>query len=98
MKLKKATVERLELPQGKPEMIVFDEGLPGFGSGLGLCVAAHGSRNIWSEYRKVRHLGLSIVATPTKPANRRRRSLRASNLVRTLKPRRQPRGPLSPVK
>ena len=60
MKLKKATVERLELPQGKREMIVFDEGLPGFG----LRIRAGGKRTWVAQYRfgsKQRRVTLGTV-------------------------------------
>ena len=47
MRLTKATVERLELPPGKAELIVFDEGLPGFG----LRIRAGGKRTWIAQYR-----------------------------------------------
>lgn len=47
MKLTKATVDRLELPQGKSEMIVFDEALPGFG----LRIRGGGKRTWIAQYR-----------------------------------------------
>ncbi len=47
MKLTKTTVDRLELPQGKSEMIVFDEALPGFG----LRIRGGGKRTWIAQYR-----------------------------------------------
>ena len=47
MKLTKATVDRLKLPQGKSEMIVFDEALPGFG----LRIRSGGKRTWIAQYR-----------------------------------------------
>jgi integrase len=47
MRLTKATVDRLKLPHGKSEVIVFDEGLPGFG----LRVRSGGKRTWVIQYR-----------------------------------------------
>lgn len=47
MRLTKVTVERLELPSGKPELIVFDEALPGFG----VRIRAGGKRTWVVQYR-----------------------------------------------
>src|ERR1700730_6259506 len=47
MKLTKATADRLKLPQGKREMIVFDEALPGFG----LRIRSGGKRTWIAQYR-----------------------------------------------
>ncbi len=62
MKLTKATVDRLELPESKSEMIVFDEALPGFG----LRIRAGGKRTWIVQYRlgsKQRRVTLGSVAT-----------------------------------
>ena len=45
MKLTKAIVAGLALPQGKSEMIVFDEALPGFGLRIRSGASVVGSRN-----------------------------------------------------
>jgi hypothetical protein len=45
--LTKATIDRLKLPPGKSEMIVFDEVLPGFG----LRIRAGGKRTWIAQYR-----------------------------------------------
>ena len=47
VKLNKPTVERLKLPPGKSELIVFDEALPGFG----LRIRAGGKRTWIAQYR-----------------------------------------------
>ena len=47
MKLTKATVDRLKLPQGKSELILFDDSLPGFG----LRIRAGGKRTWIIQYR-----------------------------------------------
>jgi integrase len=47
MRLTKATIDRLKLPQGKSEVIVFDEGLPGFG----LRIRSGGKRTWVIQYR-----------------------------------------------
>ena len=62
MKLTKANVDRLKLPPGKGEMIVFDETLAGFG----LRVRAGGKRTWIAQYRlgsKQRRLTLGTVET-----------------------------------
>jgi hypothetical protein len=62
MRLNKATVDRLELPPGKTELIVFDEGLPGFG----LRIRAGGKRTWIAQYRlgsKQRRVTLGTVNT-----------------------------------
>jgi integrase len=62
MRLTKATVERLELPPGKTELIVFDEALPGFG----LRIRAGGKRTWVAQYRigsKQRRVTLGTVNT-----------------------------------
>ncbi len=62
MKLTKATVERLALPPGKNELLVFDEGLPGFG----LRVRGGGKRTWIVQYRigqKQRRVTLGNVET-----------------------------------
>ncbi len=71
MKLTKATVERLELPQGRSETIVFDEGLPGFG----LRIRAGGKRTWIAQYRlgsKQRRVTLGTVETISVDEARRR--------------------------
>jgi integrase len=60
MRLNKATVERLELPPGKTELIVFDDALPGFG----LRIRAGGKRTWVAQYRlgsKQRRVTLGTV-------------------------------------
>jgi integrase len=47
MKLTKANLDRLKLPQGKSEIIVFDEALPGFG----LRIRSGGKRTWIAQYR-----------------------------------------------
>jgi Arm DNA-binding domain len=47
MRLTKATIDRLKLPQGKSETIIFDEGLPGFG----LRIRSGGKRTWVIQYR-----------------------------------------------
>ena len=62
MRLTKSTVERLELPPGKTELIVFDEALPGFG----LRIRAGGKRTWVAQYRfgsKQRRVTLGAVST-----------------------------------
>ena len=62
MKLTKATVDKLALPAGKSEMIVFDEDLPGFG----LRLRAGGSAVWVAQYRvgaKQRRVTLGKLAT-----------------------------------
>jgi integrase len=62
VKLTKASVERLNLPQGKSEVIVFDEALPGFG----IRMRAGGKRTWIAQYRvgvKQRRLTLGTVET-----------------------------------
>ncbi len=62
MKLTKASVDRLKLPQGKSELIVFDEALPGFG----LRMRSGGKRTWIAQYRvgaKQRRLTLGTVET-----------------------------------
>ena len=62
MKLTKATVDRLKLPPGKTEMIVFDEALPGFG----LRVRSGGKRTWIAQYRlgsKQRRVTIGTVET-----------------------------------
>ena len=71
MKLTKATVERLDLPQGRSETIVFDEGLPGFG----LRIRAGGKRTWIAQYRlgsKQRRVTLGTVETISADEARRR--------------------------
>src|ERR1700722_18351316 len=71
MKLTKATVERLKLPEGKNEKIVFDEGLPGFG----LRIRAGGKRTWIAQYRhgaKQRRVKLGTVETVDADEARRR--------------------------
>jgi integrase len=60
MRLNKATAERLELPPGKTELIVFDDALPGFG----LRIRAGGKRTWIAQYRlgsKQRRVTLGTV-------------------------------------
>ena len=60
MRLTKATVDRLELPPGKTELIVFDDALPGFG----LRIRAGGKRTWVAQYRlgsKQRRVTLGTV-------------------------------------
>jgi len=60
MRLTKATIERLELPPGKTELIVFDDALPGFG----LRIRAGGKRTWVAQYRigpKQRRVTLGTV-------------------------------------
>jgi integrase len=62
MKLTKATVDRVKLPQGKSETIVFDEALPGFG----LRIRVGGKRTWIAQYRlgsKQRRVTLGSVET-----------------------------------
>ena len=62
MKLTKANVDRLKLPPGKAEMIVFDDALPGFG----LRIRAGGKRTWVAQYRfgvKQRRVTLASVNT-----------------------------------
>ena len=62
MKLTKATVAKLTLPEGKSELIVFDEDLPGFG----LRLRAGGSAVWVAQYRvgaKQRRVTLGRLAT-----------------------------------
>ena len=47
MKLTKASVERLKLPEGKSEIIVFDDDLAGFG----VRIRAGGKRTWVAQYR-----------------------------------------------
>jgi len=71
MKLTKATVERLELPQGRSETIVFDEGLRGFG----LRIRIGGKRTWIAQYRlgsKQRRVTLGTVETISADEARRR--------------------------
>jgi integrase len=71
MRLTKATVERLELPPGKTELIVFDEGLPGFG----LRIRAGGKRTWIAQYRhgaKQRRVKLGTIETLDAGEARRR--------------------------
>jgi integrase len=70
MKLTKATVDRLKLPQGKGETIVFDESLPGFG----LRIRAGGKRTWIAQYRlgsKQRRVTIGTVETLDADAARR---------------------------
>lgn len=60
MKLSKTTVDRLKLPPGKSELIVFDDTLPGFG----LRIRAGGKRTWITQYRvgsKQRRVTLGTV-------------------------------------
>src|SRR5690349_10431301 len=62
MKLTKATVNRLQIPEGKIEAIVFDDGLPGFG----LRIRAGGKRTWIAQYRlgsKQRRVTIGTVET-----------------------------------
>jgi integrase len=62
MRLTKATVDRLKLPQGKSETIAFDEALPGFG----LRIRAGGKRTWIAQYRlgsKQRRVTIGTVET-----------------------------------
>jgi integrase len=71
MRLTKATVERIELPPGKTELIVFDEGLPGFG----LRIRAGGKRTWIAQYRhgaKQRRVKLGTIETLDAGEARRR--------------------------
>jgi hypothetical protein len=71
MKLTKATVASLKLPQGKSEMIVFDEALPGFG----LRIRSGGKRSWIAQYRlgsKQRRVTIGTVETLDADAARRR--------------------------
>ena len=45
MKLDDKGVKALRLPEGKSELIVFDDKLPGLASGCALAARAHGSFN-----------------------------------------------------
>ncbi len=81
MKLTKATVDRLVLPPGKEEMIVFDEALPGFG----LRIRAGGKRTWIAQYRlgsKQRRLTLGTVETldPDKARQRAKSALSKAHL------------------
>ncbi len=81
MKLTKATVDRLVLPPGKGEMIVFDETLPGFG----LRIRAGGKRTWIAQYRlgsKQRRLTLGTVETldPDKARQRAKSALSKAHL------------------
>ena len=79
MKLTKATVERLALPPGKNELLVFDEGLPGFG----LRVRGGGKRTWIVQYRigqKQRRVTLGNVET-IDADNARRRAKKALSKV-----------------
>ena len=72
MKLTRATMSKLVLPPGKSEMIVFDEGLPGFG----LRVRAGGKRTWVAQFRvgtKQRRVGLG-TAERVDPEEARRRA------------------------
>lgn len=71
MKLTKATVDRLKLPQGKGETIVFDESLPGFG----FRIRAGGKRTWIAQYRlgtKQRRVTIGTVETLDADEARRR--------------------------
>ena len=71
MKLTKATVASLKLPQGKSEMIVFDEALPGFG----LRIRSGGKRSWIAQYRlgsKQRRVTIGTVETLDADEARRR--------------------------
>ncbi|MGA3304095.1 MAG: integrase arm-type DNA-binding domain-containing protein, partial [Methylovirgula sp.] len=71
MKLTKATVDRVKLPEGKEETIVFDESLPGFG----LRLRAGGKRTWVAQYRlgtKQRRVTLGSVTTIDAEEARRR--------------------------
>ncbi len=60
MKLTKANIQKLALPEGKREMLVFDDDLPGFG----LRIRAGGSRTWVAQYRigqKQRRVKLGTV-------------------------------------
>ena len=62
VKLTKAKVDGLKLPQGKSETIVFDEGLHGFG----LRIRAGGKRTWIAQYRlgaKQRRMTIGTVET-----------------------------------
>ena len=71
MKLTKAIVAGLALPQGKSEMIVFDEALPGFG----LRIRSGGKRSWIAQYRlgsKQRRVTIGSVETLDADEARRR--------------------------
>jgi integrase len=71
MKLTKASVDRLKLPRGKSELIVFDEALPGFG----LRMRSGGKRTWIAQYRlgaKQRRVTLGTVETIDADDARRR--------------------------
>jgi integrase len=79
MKLTKATIERLKLPEDRRELIVFDEGLPGFG----LRVRAGGKRTWIAQYRlglKQRRVTLGTVET-VDPDEARKRARSALSKV-----------------
>src|ERR1700734_921637 len=71
MRLTKANVARLTIPEGKTESIVFDEAMPGFGVRL----RAGGKRTWIAQYRlgsKQRRMTLGTVETVDEAEARRR--------------------------
>ncbi len=71
MKLTKASAERLKLPEGKSELIAFDDALPGFGVRL----RAGGKRTWIAQYRfgsKQRRMTLGTLETIDETEARRR--------------------------
>ena len=75
MKLTKANVERLKLPQGKREAIVFDEALPGFG----LRLRAGGKRTWIAQYRfGTQQRRVTIGTVETLDADNARRRARSA--------------------
>jgi integrase len=71
MRLTKATVARLSIPEGRGELLVFDEALPGFG----LRLRAGGKRTWVAQYRlgtKQRRLTLGTTETIDADEARRR--------------------------
>jgi hypothetical protein len=60
MKLSSASVAGLKLPEGKSELLVFDDTLPGFGVRL----RAGGKRSWIAQYRKAQVSGSSVFGFP----------------------------------
>jgi integrase len=79
MRLTKANVSKFVLPEGRSEVIIFDDGLPGFG----LRVRAGGKRSWIAQYRvgvKQRRMTLGTVGT-VDPDEARRRAKAALSKV-----------------
>ena len=71
MRLTKANVAKLSLPEGKSELLVFDEALAGFG----ICLRYGGKRTWIAQYRigsKQRRMSLGSIETLDAEEARRR--------------------------